>query len=58
MPSGSVPQYDNPRCRFPKNNISSHVAGNVAMRKITSPANSARIMSGLPVAAPRVRRVD
>jgi len=47
MPSGNVPQYDNLRCTLPKNNINSHVAGNVAIKKITSAASSARIMTVL-----------
>ncbi len=38
MPNGSVPQYDNSRPTFPKNNINSHVAGNVAtMKTINAP---------------------
>jgi hypothetical protein len=34
MPSGKVPQYDNCNPTLPKNNISNHVAGNVARRNM------------------------
>ena len=38
MPSGNVPQYDRLRPTFPRNSISSQVAGKVAMKKITTRA--------------------
>lgn len=51
MPSGSVPQYDNFTPMFPKNSISNHVAGNVAIKKTTNANNKARITFLHPFAA-------
>jgi len=45
IPTSSLHQYDRRRWTFPKNSIRSHVAGNVEIRKMTSAANNARIMS-------------
>ena len=48
MPRGSAPQYDTLTPVLPRNNISSHVAGNVATRSTIKAVNSAAIISEPP----------
>ena len=57
MPSGSVPQYPTRVPMLPRNSISSHVAGNVATRKMTTKAMAMRI-TVLIIAAPTSADVD
>src|SRR4030095_14534825 len=44
MPSGSAPQYDTLAPTFPRNSMSSHVAGNVATSSRTKPMSNATII--------------
>jgi hypothetical protein len=47
IPSGRAPQYDTSTPALPRNSMSNHVAGNVAMRKTINPAISALIIPDL-----------